>query len=164
MACLLFFLNLLLFVFFSSCLDVSWIPSDPDGPLPLSKRYHEALNKLCIMIKNGSKLPKEIENKVVILEKMCQKLEKSSNNLLPDSFSSSSSSIIFYFIFGGVIIYVIYKNKSKVMKYFPFNSPQSYSRGSISNSNNSYSNVTQNDIKQNELAREARLKKFTHTD
>lgn len=57
-----------------NCLDVSWIPNDPDGPLPLSIQYRQSLRKLCTLIEKGSRLPQEVESKRHILKKMCMKL------------------------------------------------------------------------------------------
>lgn len=59
-------------------LDVSWLPSDPDGPLPLSSKYRAALSKLCTMISSGQTLPPEINVKLPILKKLCIKLQSSS--------------------------------------------------------------------------------------
>ena len=69
---------ILIFIIFNciNCngLDVSWIPNDPDGPLPLSIQYRQSLRKLCTLIEKGSRLPAEVESKRNILKKMCMKL------------------------------------------------------------------------------------------
>jgi hypothetical protein len=76
------FLFILIFLFgIASSLDVSWLPSDADGPLPLSTNYRKALGKLCVMISSGQKLPPEMNSKLHIIKKLCEKLE-SSNGLL----------------------------------------------------------------------------------
>ena len=62
-------------------LDVSWIPSDPDGPLPLSVKYRDSLRKLCTLLDSGSTLPSEIQDKRSILIKMCKKLRSGDNNI-----------------------------------------------------------------------------------
>ena len=36
-----------------AALDVSWIPADPDGPLPLSEKYRTSLSKLCKLDEQG---------------------------------------------------------------------------------------------------------------
>lgn len=60
-------------------LDVSWIPSDPDGPLPLSTRYRSALQALCNQLASGQKLHPDVAAKKVVLQKMCRKLQESSS-------------------------------------------------------------------------------------
>ena len=55
--------------------DVSWIPSDPDGPLPQSTRYRETLERLCVLIKDNARLPPELQAKREVLTKMCRRLE-----------------------------------------------------------------------------------------
>ena len=59
-------------------LDVSWLPSDPDGPLPLSSKYRAALGKLCTMISSGQTLPPDVNVKLPIIKKLCIKLQSSS--------------------------------------------------------------------------------------
>lgn len=58
----------------TNALDVSWIPNDPDGPLPLSIQYRQSLRRLCSLIEKGSRLPAEVESKRNVLKKMCTKL------------------------------------------------------------------------------------------
>ena len=31
----------------ASALDLTWLPADPDGPLPLSTKFRESLARLC---------------------------------------------------------------------------------------------------------------------
>ena len=59
-------------------LDVSWLPADADGPLPLSANYRAALSKLCDLMhgKDGSIVPKEIESKRVLINSLCAKLAR----------------------------------------------------------------------------------------
>lgn len=39
-----------LLLMFSYALELNWIPSDPDGPLPQSQKYRERYNYVCIYI------------------------------------------------------------------------------------------------------------------
>jgi hypothetical protein len=70
-----FLLLLLALLQISFSLDVSWIPSDPDGPLPLSAQYRASLEKLCVLIREQRKLPKELLEKKATLRKMCKRLD-----------------------------------------------------------------------------------------
>lgn len=72
---------------FVNGLDVSWIPSDPDGPLPLSTRYRSALQLLCNQINSGQKLLPEIAAKKLVIQKMCLKLQE-SNSLTDNVFQN----------------------------------------------------------------------------
>lgn len=77
-----------LIVFFGSLssvlsLDASWIPSDPDGPLPLSSAYRESLRKLCDLLDKGQPLPTEIEKKKKVIAKLCKRLE--ADKIIGDS-------------------------------------------------------------------------------
>ena len=60
--------------------DVSWIPADPDGPLPLSKAYRENLKRLCDVVRTVKPLPPSIVAKLPVIEKLCAKLEASSSS------------------------------------------------------------------------------------
>ena len=60
--------------------DVSWIPADPDGPLPLSKAYRENLKRLCDVVRTVKPLPPSIVEKLPVIEKLCAKLEASSGS------------------------------------------------------------------------------------
>lgn len=71
-----------------SSIDVSWLPADADGPLPLSTNYRIALGKLCALIKSGQPMPPEIREKEKVLNIWCKKLQSSS------SISSPSWSIL----------------------------------------------------------------------
>lgn len=75
---ILFFLFCVLLDTVVYSLDVSWIPTDPDGPLPLSSRYRDALQKLCNQMSSGQKLHPDVDAKRAVLKKLCAKLESSS--------------------------------------------------------------------------------------
>ena len=62
----------------AAAFDVSWIPADPDGPLPLSKAYRENLKRLCDVVRTVKPLPPSIVAKLPVIEKLCAKLEASS--------------------------------------------------------------------------------------
>lgn len=57
-------------------LDVSWIPADPDGPLPLSTKYRAALKQLCTIMETSSKVPPELEAKKEVMKKLCRRLRE----------------------------------------------------------------------------------------
>lgn len=75
--------SLLVIVIFSfgAALDVSFIPNDENAPLPLSHKYRESLRRLCTLVKGGGRLPEELQEKRVVLEKMCVKLAKDDSNI-----------------------------------------------------------------------------------
>lgn len=60
-------------------LDLTWIPADADGPLPVSENYRDALTKLCTIIKGKEQLAPELIGKKEIIERMCVKLSMSKN-------------------------------------------------------------------------------------
>mmetsp|Transcript_14193 Transcript_14193/g.21880 ORF Transcript_14193/g.21880 Transcript_14193/m.21880 type:complete len:137 (+) Transcript_14193:146-556(+) len=67
----------------SSCcccdaIDVSWIPSKGDEPLPLSTTYRDKLRRLCALL--DSRMPPEIEEKRDVLEKQCARLASDDAN------------------------------------------------------------------------------------
>ena len=70
----------------SHALDVSWIPSDPDGPLPLSSNYRASLQKLCVLLKGNGKLPPELIAKKASLEKMCRQLQQGEDLIRSNPF------------------------------------------------------------------------------
>ena len=42
----------------ASALDLTWLPADPDGPLPLSTKFRESLARLCDIAEgDGAKPP-----------------------------------------------------------------------------------------------------------
>jgi hypothetical protein len=136
-----------LFVLVVHGLDVSWIPSDPDGPLPLSANYRKELSKLCHIIKSGKPLPKKVHNSKEIVYKMCQKLE-ASNDISSDT---SSSSLLLYLILAAIGCYFLYSNMKVSFK------------GSF-NLSTSVPSSSSPSIDTAALAREARLKKFERVD
>jgi hypothetical protein len=148
------------FVFFVVAvrgLDVSWIPSDPEGPLPLSANYRQKLSKLCQLLKSGKPLPREVHNSKEIVYKMCQKLEASSD-ISADPSSSSSSSLLIYLLMAAIIIYFLYSNN-----FLKISAKASYSLStSAPSSSSSSSSSSSRDAAA--LAREARLKKFERID
>ena len=58
------------------CFDVSWIPADPEGPLPLSKRYRDSLRRLCALVDSSEAvpLPPEVEEIKPRLVRICARL------------------------------------------------------------------------------------------
>lgn len=54
--------------------DLTWIPADPEGPLPLSQAFRDQLSKLCDIIDGGGPMPPTIEARLADLKKMCAKL------------------------------------------------------------------------------------------
>ena len=76
-------------------LDASWLPSDPDGPLPLKASYRTALRQLCNRLKEGKPMPPSIEAQRSIIENQCAKLAQSdaSYGFSEWDFSLSLSSL-----------------------------------------------------------------------
>ena len=141
----------------SIALDVSWIPTDPDGPLPLSAKYRDSLRKLCSLMKIGGPLPPELNEKKLVLNKMCQKLQAGDSNIASvDKFRNMFSvatvrGVVIAGFVGLVSKYLIWDKRRGIRKYL--NSiPKKLSsagKGDISN--------TLTDV---QIAREARLKRF----
>ena len=125
----------------SQCIDVSWIPSDVDPPLPLSSRYRESLKKLCIQISTGKSLHPDIENKKDILNKMCAKLQRDEGYLS----SPGSSSYVPWLCVVVVLCIIAYFGIGSISQY--------YSRLNIQTSSSSQYNDS--------AMREARVRKFT---
>jgi hypothetical protein len=72
----------LLFLSSIQALDVSFIPNDTGDPsIPLSANYRDRLRKLCKLLTLNQPLPKEINEKKEILEKMCFKLSLDDQNI-----------------------------------------------------------------------------------
>ena len=69
-----------LFAATAAAFDVSWIPADPDGPLPLSKAYRENLKRLCDVVRTVKPLPPSIMEKLPVIEKLCAQLAASSGS------------------------------------------------------------------------------------
>ena len=61
----------------AAALDVSWLPADIDGPLPLSSNYRVALRKLCDLLAENKNIPAELEIKRDVVSSLCSKLESS---------------------------------------------------------------------------------------
>jgi hypothetical protein len=102
-----FFLYLLWTVLINAKLDVSWIPSDPDGPLPLSSRYRSALQLLCKQIHSGQKLSPEIAAKKAVLQKMCIKLQESNSISIANPFENLpiQKLLVSFIVIGGGTYY-----------------------------------------------------------
>ena len=98
----------------AQALDVSWIPSDPDGPLPLSHRYRESLSALCGQIASGAALPPEIQEKRKVLDNMCSKLSASEG--VSESVSDDSQNA--YIFVGLIICGIIYLGRSTVTQWY----------------------------------------------
>lgn len=145
------FLVFFVFVKFPNILslDVHWIPSDPHGPLPLSSKYRQELEKLCQLIHHKKSLPKEIQNKKETIINLCQKLKESNSSLGEDSYSSSP--LLIYLVIAGAILYLLYSNQEKLMKLF-------------TKTNTLSSKTAFGSSQDSSLAREARLKKFDRND
>jgi hypothetical protein len=95
-------------------LDVSWIPSDPDGPLPLSRHYRKSLRTLCTQIKSGVALPSEIEGKKAVLSKMCAQLERDDG--VSDSGTEGAPNV--YVVAGLVIAGILYFGNSAMTQLY----------------------------------------------
>ena len=113
--CMIFLLVIICFFEIVTCLDVSWIPNDPDGPLPLSSNYRNALGKLCVLISSGQTLPPEIKSKLVIIEKLCSKLRSSEGlSWVPwETFNNLAKNLPIYKILAtltiaGLLLYILY--------------------------------------------------------
>ena len=59
----------------SLAIELNWLPADPDGPLPLSSNYRKSLQSLCKLIRSGSTLSSDVEEKRDVLVKLCAKLD-----------------------------------------------------------------------------------------
>lgn len=108
-------------------LDVSWIPTDPDGPLPLSAKYRDSLRKLCGLMRSGNPLPAELSNRKRSLIKMCRKLDSGDDNIASvygglDRFNFSSIKKVLIAGFVGLgckfLIWDKRREIEKSLKYF----------------------------------------------
>merc|ERR1711907_658691 len=79
---------LCLIVHWAWSMDVSWTPSDPDGPLPNSKAYLDKLARLCELLKQD-KLPPKLPRRTI--QSQCAKLaDKMRGSIcISDTFSVS---------------------------------------------------------------------------
>jgi hypothetical protein len=87
---------------YGSSLDVSWIPSDPDPPLPLSSNYRASLRRLCKIIDSGSPLPPELSEKKEQLSILCRKLRADDQNV-ESTMSPMLGMKATHIIFGGLV-------------------------------------------------------------
>ena len=70
-------------------LELNWLPSDPDGPLPYSQNYMDKLEQLCAL---KGKLPPTVPNtKKKIILGLCRKLEKRKKVSVEGGTNSTSS-------------------------------------------------------------------------
>ena len=74
-------------------MDVSFIPSDPDGPLPLSSSYRDSLRKLCDIMDKKRPIPPELEAKKAVMKKLCVRLKKDDKNVAAGTTGYVDSSI-----------------------------------------------------------------------
>jgi hypothetical protein len=142
-------------------LDVSWIPTDPDGPLPLSARYRDSLRKLCTLIESGQSLPSELTQKRHILNKMCEKLKSGDNNIksaggIFNIFSVSSiSRVAIAGIVGAGCKYVLWDNRRDLTSRL---------KSLMSKASNGGERQVLQGITDVQIAREARLRRFQRDD
>jgi hypothetical protein len=142
-------------------LDVSWIPTDPDGPLPLSARYRDSLRKLCTLIESGQSLPAELTQKRHILNKMCEKLKSGDNNIKSASgifniFSVSSiSRVAIAGIVGAGCKYILWDNRRDLTSRL---------KSLMSKASNGGERQVLQGITDAQIAREARLRRFQRDD
>ena len=86
------------------CIDVSWIPSDPEGPLPLSRNYRDALRKLCDMIDTNAPLPLQISEKKDVIQSLCFRLGQENNDPLTSIASKRNLMLGIAVVVGGLAI------------------------------------------------------------
>lgn len=99
--------------------DVSWIPSDPDGPLPQSTRYRQSLEKLCVLIKEKARLSPELQAKRAVLEKMCQRLEQDKRLLTGLGFPINRNIVgLALAIGGGAAMWVYREDLARIVRGF----------------------------------------------
>eukprot|EP00667_Euglena_gracilis_P027677 EG_transcript_34409 len=83
-----------------SAIDVSWIPADPEGPLPLSAAYREQLGRLCHRLASGQPLPPEVRSRSAALTKLCQQLVASEVD--PPTEPNVLPVLFLLFVLGGM--------------------------------------------------------------
>ena len=155
--CLLFILRLLCLQFVTS-LDVSWIPSDPDGPLPLSAKYRNSLRKLCALIDNGTTLPPAVQAKKPTLIKMCKKLRTGDSNIasaLNFTTLTNFSKVLITGILGIGGTFLLWDRRRLVGKTL---------RNILKAINGSQKKEVLKNLIDAQVAREARLKRFQLAD
>jgi len=111
------FLRLLLIFFpFALGFDASWTPSDPDGPLPLSKNYRSTLRKLCRYLRTEQKVPPQVQVQQDVLIRLCKKLrqEDKATGWQPGNdswFDGIDGGKMAWGVFiGGIVAYYLYFN------------------------------------------------------
>lgn len=149
-----FFLSLILQSMLSWGIDVSWLPSDPDGPLPVSTKYRDALRKLCKILHSGSKLPKELILKRRVLENMCKKMDIADTNVKSSSFNFPFRKNIFALLGIGGGSYLLWMHRETIHKVVVSIWRQSKSQKVLGKSTAEYAD----DI------RKARLKRFLSSE
>lgn len=130
-------------MYFSFSFDVSWIPSDPDGPLPLSSNFRSSLRKLCNLIDQG-KVPPDLEgDKLLVVRKMCVKLKEQSdevNDSILSDFNFLNKNVIGVII-STFVLYQLYASRRSIARSLNLIPSSQYTGDSAA-------------------AREARLKRF----
>ncbi len=61
----------------ASALDLTWLPADPDGPLPLSTKFRESLARLCDIAEGDGAKPPELVAKLPEVLRLCEQLRAS---------------------------------------------------------------------------------------
>jgi hypothetical protein len=151
---LLYIFGFFLTVDYATGLDLSWIPADGDGPLPLSASYRASLRRLCGMMegRDGTISP-ELEEKKAVLMTMCKKLA-SSDAHTDGGYDAVNTRSALYGIVGLGIIggsYYLWTTRARSFVTNPL-----FSRAQSPLSSSGVSNAES----MNAL-REARLKKFS---
>ena len=60
----------------ASALDLTWLPADPEGPLPLSQRFRDSLERLCVIVEGDGPKPPELIMKEAHVRTLCDFLQK----------------------------------------------------------------------------------------
>jgi hypothetical protein len=124
-------------------IELSWIPADGDGPLPMSAKYRDALDRLCVLDQEGS-LPSSIpKDKQVAIRKQCVKLRKAGSASVPDSISSVAGVVL---MIGGALFFFVQSRKPA---------------GATADPARPASQAT---AEQQDAARQARLERFTRPE
>ena len=139
-------------------MDVSWIPSEANGPLPLSENYRSSLRTLCSMLQNGKQLSSELELKRPVLKIMCQRLKEDDGGI-SSALSTPPSSTISYLVGGATIAYLLYTNYESIAK--SFKATLNYSKSfAIANSGSASSSSDTSTMAEKDFIRNQRLKRF----
>jgi hypothetical protein len=132
---------ILFFVSSVAALDISWLPAEADGPLPLSSNYRVALRKLCNFLAEHKTVPAELEAKRDIITSLCTKLESTDESFGESSWlniSPPSYLVCGALVLGGGTALLLWSRRSA-----------SFGRRIDGTSPSTYTNI-----------REARLRKF----